>query len=74
MKFKSIGLAVAALGMATAPVAAQAVASDRSAPVVGASELEGQNGILIGVLAAAAVVAGIIIIADGDDDDDGISA
>ncbi len=74
MKLKSLGLAVAALGLATAPVAAQAVASDRSAPIASASELEGQNGVLIAVLAAAAVIAGIVIIADDDDDDDAVSA
>ncbi len=67
MKLKSIGLAIAALGLATAPVGAQAVMTDRSAPVAGESELEGENGILIALLAAAAVIAGIIIIADDDD-------
>ncbi|WP_379546196.1 hypothetical protein ACFCW2_10355 [Qipengyuania sp. DSG2-2] len=41
--------------------------TDRSAPVAGESELEGENGILIALLAAAAVIAGIIIIADDDD-------
>ena len=70
MKLKSIVLSAAAVTAALAPVGAQAVSADRvSAPVEGASELEGENGILIAVLAAAAVIAGIIIIADDDNDD-----
>ncbi|MHA6333178.1 hypothetical protein ACXYL9_05790 [Qipengyuania sp. CAU 1752] len=69
MKLKTIALSVAAMGAALAPVGASAVSADRvSAPVESASELEGNSGILIGILAAAAVIAGIIIIADDDED------
>ncbi len=56
--------AAAVAAMIAAPVAA---AERYSAPVTGESELEGENGILIGLLAAAAVIAGIIIIADDDE-------
>ena len=70
MTIRSIGLGIAALGMATAPIAAQASIADRTAPVGGeASELNGEGGLLIGILAALAVIGGIIIIADDDDDD-----
>lgn len=73
MKFGKMAAGVAALSLVTAPVAAQSV--DSRAPAVdrvGANstdseQLEGENGILIAVLAAAAVIAGIIIIADDDD-------
>lgn len=73
MKFKSVALGLAAMAAVTAPIGAAAVAADRaSAPVQSANELEGNNGILIGVVAAVAIIAGIIIIAD--DDDEPISA
>ncbi len=57
--------AAAAAAMIAAPVAA---AERYSAPVDGESEIGGEYGIIIGILAAAAVIAGIIIIADDDDD------
>lgn len=42
-------------------------ASRFSQPVTeSASDLEGENGILLAILAAAAIIAGIIIIADDD--------
>lgn len=69
MKTKSTALAFSAAILIATPVVAQATAADRtSAPVGQVSNLEGENGILIAVLAAAAVIAGIVIIADGDDD------
>ena len=72
MKFGKLAAGMAALTLVAAPVAAQA--SDRVAPAVdrvaatssSSEKLEGENGILIAVLAAAAVIAGIIIIADDD--------
>ncbi|MEQ8744382.1 hypothetical protein [Parasphingorhabdus sp.] len=73
MKFGKLAAAVAAVSLVAAPVAAQAVNSSASAAQrVGAispfdEKLEGENGILIALLAAAAVIAGIIIIA-GDND------
>lgn len=68
MKMKTLALGLAAMAAATAPVTASAVSADRAmAPVEATSELEGENGILIAVLAAAAIIAGIIIIADDDD-------
>lgn len=68
MKIKTLALGAAAMTAALAPVGAQAVSAERvSAPVEGTSELEGENGILIAILAAAAIIAGIIIIADDDD-------
>ncbi len=69
MKIKLLVPAVASIALSVTPVMAQATTADRaSAPVGSASNLEGENGILIALLAAAAVIAGIIIIADGDDE------
>ncbi len=71
MKSKAILTGVAAIGLATAPVAAQSGFADRAAaPVAEASELEGDSGgIIIAILAAAAIIAGILIAAGGDDDE-----
>ncbi|MEM1132814.1 MAG: hypothetical protein AAGH53_07750 [Pseudomonadota bacterium] len=73
MKFRVLAAATAALAMTATPVLAQAT---QSAPVARAaeasnaeSELEGDTGLIVGILAAAAVVAAIIIIADDDDDE-----
>lgn len=69
MKLKPLALGLAALAAAVAPVGASALSAQRaSAPVDAASELEGENGILIGVVAAAAIIAGIIIISDDGDE------
>ena len=69
MKLRTLSGAAAAVALASAPIALNAETYDRApAPVDGASELEGENGILIAILAAAAVIAGIIIIADDDDE------
>ncbi len=68
MKFRNIAVATAALSLAATPAIAEAAFSPAVAPVEGESELGGENGILIAVLAGAAVIAGIIIIADDDDD------
>ncbi|QJB68564.1 hypothetical protein [Parasphingorhabdus halotolerans] len=74
MKFNKLASATAAAALVIAPVAAQA--ADSVAPAVErvsasttakGEKLEGENGILIAVLAAAAVIAGIIIIADDND-------
>jgi len=73
MKFGKLAASVAAVTLVAAPVAAQSANS--SAPAVervganssSAEQLEGENGILIALLAAAAVIAGIIIIADDND-------
>lgn len=73
MKLYKMAAGIAAASLAVAPVAAQAVDSvapavERvSATSVNSEKLEGENGILIALLAAAAVIAGIIIIADDDD-------
>lgn len=65
MKLRNIALTAAALGLATAPVAAESFRE--AAPVSKASELEGQSDLYL-VLGAAAIIAGIIIIASDDDD------
>lgn len=76
MKFNKLAASVAAVSLMTAPAMAQSVQS--TAPVaerIGATseaqaeKLEGNTGILIGVLAASAVIAGIVIISNDDDDD-----
>ncbi len=67
MKLKPFALGLAALAVAAVPVGAAAVSADRAiAPVGAANELEGDNVILIGVVAAAAIIAGIIIISDDE--------
>ena len=48
----------------------QSPSLDRSSAPAEGESLEGENGILIAILAAAAIIAGIIIIADDDDDDE----
>ncbi|WP_321323536.1 hypothetical protein [uncultured Parasphingorhabdus sp.] len=74
MKFATMAASLASLTLAASPVAAQSSNSVSSAiqrtdATPGSLEkLEGENGILIALLAAAAVIAGIIIIADGDDE------
>lgn len=73
MKFGKLAAGIAAVSLVAAPVAAQSVNS--VAPAVervsanssSSEKLEGENGILIAILAAAAVIAGIIIIADDND-------
>ncbi len=69
MTLRNIALGAAALSLIAGPVVAQASLDRSSAPAQGES-LEGENGILIAILAAAAIIAGIIIIADDDDDDE----
>ncbi len=53
----------------TATAAAPAIERE-AAPAVMAESLDGENGILIAVLAAAAVIAGIILIEESEDEDD----
>lgn len=72
MKFGKLTAALAAVSLVAAPVAAQVSSSPASSGRVAANvglpeRLEGENGILIAILAAAAVIAGIIIIADDND-------
>lgn len=63
MKFRNIALATAAVSLAASPAIAEAAFDRSTAPVEGESQLEGEGGILIAVLAAAAIIGGIIIIA-----------
>jgi len=67
MKSKAIALTFAAMAAALAP-AGTALAQRTSAPVESASELQGNNGILLAGVAAVAIIAGIIIIADDDNE------
>ena len=69
MKLRNAGLAIAALGLAAAPVAAESIRT--AAPISQESEVAG-NTVVFAVLGLAAVIAGIVIIAD--DDDDALSA
>ena len=66
MKFRKVTLAAAAVVAATAPIAGQAIAAERtSAPVEGESQIgEGPVGILI-ILALLGLAIGI---AAGDDE------
>ena len=65
-------MASAAATMVFAPVAAQAQESGgierASAPVVDASELEGQSDMWV-VLAVAGVIAAVLLLASGSNDD-----
>ncbi|WP_417622201.1 hypothetical protein [Parasphingorhabdus sp.] len=73
MKFGKLAAGIAAVSLVAAPAAAQT--SNSMAPAVerigakstSSEKLEGQNGILIAVLAAAVVIGGIVLIADDDD-------
>lgn len=68
MKLRTLALGLAVVAAVVAPVGAAAVSADRAiAPVGAANELEGENAIIIGVVAAAAIIAGIIIISDDDE-------
>ncbi|GAA4051807.1 hypothetical protein [Parerythrobacter jejuensis] len=69
MTIRNLAMAVAALGLAAAPVAAESVRE--AAPVSQESEVAGNSVIFI-VLGVAAVIAGVIVIAS--DDDDSLSA
>ena len=68
---KTLIAAVASLGMVATPALAQAQRAD--APVEASEQLEGENGVLIAILAAAAVIAGIIILLEGDSEDEPVS-
>lgn len=60
--------AIAATGLLSTPVMAQMVQAERTPSKTQDTEkLEGENGILLAILAAAAVIAGIIILADGEE-------
>ncbi len=61
MKIGKIALAVAGLGFAVSPMAAQAVASDRAvAPITAESEMGGSTtiAVIFGLLALVALVLG----------------
>ena len=63
---KIVTAAVASLGLVATPALAQA--ERVGAPVEAGEQLEGENGILIAILAAAAVIAGLIILLEDDED------
>ena len=69
MKFRNLAVATAAISLAASPAVAEATSDRAVAPVEGQSELEGESGLIIALLAAAAIIAGIIIAADSGDDD-----
>ena len=65
MKFRTLAIAAAALGLAAAPVAAETIRT--AAPVTGQSELEGNSSVFY-ILGVAAIIAGIVIVASDDDE------
>lgn len=65
---RKIALLTAALGLAAAPLASQALARD-TAPVEGESALGG-TGAILGAMGVAVIVATIILVTDGNDDPD----
>lgn len=65
---RKIALLTAALGLAAAPLASQALARD-AAPVEGESALGG-TGAILGAMGVAVIVATIILVTDGNDDPD----
>ena len=67
MKIGKVTLTAAAIALASAPIAGQAIAADRAvAPVSGESELGGGASLAI-VFLLAAFVAGIWIAGDDDE-------
>ncbi|WBY16127.1 hypothetical protein PF049_11055 [Erythrobacteraceae bacterium WH01K] len=70
MTFKSIGLSMAALGLAIAPVTAQATVADRSAPVAESSELGGGDATPTLIILAIGAIGITLLAVLGDDDDD----
>ena len=68
MKIRNLALAAAAVSLAASPAIAEAAFERSIAPVEGEGELEGENGILIAILAAAAIIAGIIVAAGSGTD------
>ena len=66
MRFRPLALVAAALSLAAAPVAAEALRT--SATVQNASELEGNSDVFL-VLGAAAIIAAIVIATSSGDDD-----
>ncbi len=71
MRLKSISAAVAALGLVSAPVVAQAASQPlpRSGSELAEGESLGGGGYLVPILALIAVVLGILAATGGDDDD-----
>ncbi|PHR11433.1 MAG: hypothetical protein COA41_20195 [Sphingopyxis sp.] len=77
MKFGKLAACIAATSLVAAPALAQSQQSAAkpaaakiervSAKSDDASELEGENGVLIGLLAAAAVIGGFFLIAESSD-------
>jgi hypothetical protein len=67
MKFRTMAAAVAALTLTASPALAESAAR-ASAPVAQASELAGENTLLL-VLAVVLFGAGIFFLVDNDDDD-----
>lgn len=67
---KKLFLGLAALSVATAPVAASAVGVERAIAPAEGENIAGVPSVLIGILAAAAVIGGIVIASDDDDNDD----
>ena len=65
---RKIALLTAALGLAAAPVAAQAISRD-AAPVDGESTLGGAGGILA-AMGVAVAIGTVILIADSNDNPD----
>ena len=59
--------ATATIGLVATPALAQA--ERVGAPIEASEQLEGENGVLIAILAAAAVIAGLIILLEDDTDE-----
>lgn len=65
---RKITLLAAALGLAAAPLASQAIARD-AAPVESESALGG-TGAILGAMGVAVAIATVILVTDGDDNPD----
>lgn len=74
MKFGKLAAGLAAATLMAAPALAQSQAKPVAAKVErvaatgkDASNLEGENGVLIGILASAAIIGGFFLIAESSD-------
>lgn len=69
MKLKAMLAAAAALGLASAPVAAQAATADRAAAPAAGENALGGNGTAIGAIFAVLVFVAFLVTSASEDDE-----
>jgi|GEM_PF-782410 len=75
MKIRTMAAAAAALSLVAAPAVAEVSFDRAAAPIQSEDNLEGSNGVLLGVAAVGLMLTGILIATDviGGDDEEGVS-